>query len=138
MFKTFKKWSPDTWKQSLVQEIAEKFRVTNTLPEHTAGDTNNRIDDIDIQIYDYVKDLIKAVQEPLQTRWWTVGSAAYIVVKHSFVLNRMTPCVKRDSDTTQVVDRKIASRLLYLLREPAIMMNATPLMHCWKLLQPAS
>jgi hypothetical protein len=74
MFKTFKKWSPDTWKQSLVQEIAEKFRVTNTYPEQTACDTNNRIDDIAIQIDVYVKDLIKAVQEPLQTRWWTVGS----------------------------------------------------------------
>jgi uncharacterized protein YukE len=85
------------------------FRVTNTFLPEQIDDTNNRIDDTNNRVDDYVKDLIKAVQEPLQTRWWTVGSAAYFVVKHNFVLKRMATCMKRDCDATQVADRKIAS-----------------------------
>jgi hypothetical protein len=59
------------------------------------------------------KDLLKAMQEPLITRWWTIGSLAILTAKHLqfFLLLAKRVC---NMTKTNEKDNVIASNLLWL------------------------
>jgi hypothetical protein len=59
------------------------------------------------------KDLVKAMQEPLVTRWWTIGNLAILTTKHLdfFLLLAKGVC---NITNTDVREDKIASNLLSL------------------------
>jgi hypothetical protein len=78
---------------------------TNATQEEMPDDLLNSID--------APKDLLKAMQEPLVTRWWTIGSLAILTTKHLdfFLLLAKGVCNMTNTDQKENI---IASNLLSL------------------------
>ncbi len=69
--------------------------------------------DVRLNSIEAPKDLMKAMQEPLVTRWWTIGSLAILTTKHLdfFLLLSRGVCNMTNTDQK---DNIIASNLLSL------------------------
>jgi hypothetical protein len=68
---------------------------------------------------DVPKELMNAIQEPVITRWWTIGKLARFLIKYWTTVRRMAISVINSSKTDQR-DNKIASGLVSLMDEPCI------------------
>ena len=88
------------WKK-IVRAVWKKVRGTEVMPE-------NLLDSEDAP-----KDVTQAMQEPLVTRWWTIGSLAQFATKYlDFLLLMAKACCNMTK--TDQKENIIASNLLSL------------------------
>ena len=88
------------WKK-IVRAVWKKVRGTEVMPD-------NLLDSEDAP-----KDVMKAMQEPLVTRWWTIGSLAQFATKYlDFFLLMAKACCNMTK--TDQKENTIASNLLSL------------------------
>jgi hypothetical protein len=98
---------------SLYNELRPRWkRVVKLLWAKTHTQQDEMPDDL-LNSTDAPKDLLKAMQEPLITRWWTIGSLAILTAKH---LDFFLLVAKGVCNMTKTVekDNVIASNLLSL------------------------
>jgi len=68
---------------------------------------------------DVPKELVLSIQEPLLTRWWTVGKVCQLIVKYYQIIQTMALSVVAATKTNER-ENKIASGLASLMNEPMI------------------
>jgi hypothetical protein len=98
LFKHFKKWHPETW-TSLCTELWEHHGKDPKDPE--------------------LQSLVTNVQEPLMTRWWTVGEVANFLEKFWDIVHNIAWCVQNDT-TVGNEENKIAQGMISMMRQPAL------------------
>ncbi|KAL3910476.1 MAG: hypothetical protein SGARI_002106 [Bacillariaceae sp.] len=85
LFAQFRKWAPYTWKNVLKRMWGDVYGGTE------------RNEDSDLQW------LQKRVQEPLLTRWWTIGSVASYLSRFWDLLLRMAWAVRKDGKSGEPI-----------------------------------
>jgi len=68
---------------------------------------------------DVPKRLLYSIQEPLMTRWWTIGKLAQLIVEFYEVIKCIAAAIVNSSKTADK-ENKISSGLISLLRQPLI------------------
>jgi hypothetical protein len=102
MFAKFKEYfASDTWRRAL-------SRMWKEWKEIQEGDEE-----------EVPKDLAASIQEPLITRWWTIGKLARFILKYWQIIEKMAQAVV-NSSITKEAENKIASGLRSLMHQNEI------------------
>lgn len=99
LFKHFRRWEGSTW-----------TNLCERLWTDVYGDTRPQSE---------LKWLIKNIQEPLLTRWWTIGQVAAFLLKFWDIIIRVAWCVRNDTGTKDA-ENKIAQGMISMMGEKAL------------------